>query len=152
LTPAGVEASRSAAVTDLLQTDLTGATPWAVGGRDRGPFAAELPAGTLHVAIPIDDRWQLRVDGQSVDARPAFGVTTAFDVATSTGVDGDATLQYRTSPLRWLAVLVQVSAWIGLLLVISRVELRRRRRRPAPALPDEPDAVLSFDALAQDAS
>jgi hypothetical protein len=144
LTEAGVEASRSAAVTDLLQTDLSGATPWAVGGRDRGPFAADLPSGTLHVAVPIDDRWQLRVDGEVVDSRPAFGVTTAFDATSS----GAATLKYRTSPVRWALVLLQVCAWIGLLLVISRVEPRRWRRRTAvPTTPDA-DAVLSFDALA----
>jgi GT2 family glycosyltransferase len=145
LTPAGSEASRSAAITDLLQTDLSGATPWAVGERERGPFAASLAAGTLHVAVPIDDRWQLRVDGVSVPSRPAFGVTTAFDAS----APGAATLEYRTSPSRWLLVLLQVCAWIALLIVISRVDLRRRRDRGHRPVEAPDDAMLSFDALAE---
>jgi GT2 family glycosyltransferase len=140
LTASGAEASQSAAISDLVQTDVSGATPWAIGGRPRGPFSDELDAGTLAVAIPFDARWTLRVDDADVEGRPAFGSTTAFDAP----VAGAATLTYGTSPTRPLVVFLQALAWLVLLVVASRFDGSSfRRRRAAPA--SDVSTVLSFD-------
>jgi GT2 family glycosyltransferase len=148
LTAAGAEASRSAAVSDLVQSDLSGAVPWSVGARERGPFAGDLPAGTLSMAVPTDDRWTLRVDGESVPSRPAFGVTTAFDVPTA----GAGRLQYDTALTRWLAMLLQLLAWGAVLVVASRWEPSSLRPRRRPATTTASESVLSFDDTTVDPS
>jgi hypothetical protein len=127
-------------VSELVQTDLSGAAPWAIGGPMRGPFSDELTAGTLAVAIPFDARWTLRVDDTDVEARPAFGSTAAFDAP----VSGPATLSYSTSPTRPLAVVLQALAWIALLVVASRLDGSSFRRRRAAPVADVA-TVLSFD-------
>jgi GT2 family glycosyltransferase len=117
LTPAGAEASKQAGGEVVAQSDLRGATPWAVGSPDRGDATGPLPAGTLHVAVPFDSHWKLTVNGRNVPGRRAFGATLAFDVP----VAGNGRLTYETNPLRLGIVALQLLALVALAFAGSRV-------------------------------
>lgn len=128
LTEAGAEASRQAGGEAVAQADLRGATPWAVGSRDRGDAVGPVPEGTLHVAVPYDRHWTLTVDGKSVPGRRAFGSTTAFDIPGA----GTATLSYDTGFVRPLWAVVQLLLVLGLLAAAGRTNARSfipRRRQ-----------------------
>ncbi|MCB0956438.1 MAG: glycosyltransferase [Ilumatobacteraceae bacterium] len=127
LTASGADASLLAGDEAGVSADLRGSVPFAIGAQDIGPAGGQVEAGTLHVAVPYDPAWTLTVDGQSVAARRAFGVTMAYDVPAG----GDATLEYDTPLTRSLWLLAQLVVWLGLALAATRFQpsvfLRRRR-------------------------
>ena len=129
LTPLGADASTQAGGEAVAQSDLRGSAPFAVGAPARGPAGGDLPAGTLHVAVPFDEGWRLTVAGSPVEGRRAFGATTAFDVPTA----GAAVLEYRTGAGRQLMVLLQALALVVLGVIASGARAPRmiRRRRSA---------------------
>jgi GT2 family glycosyltransferase len=141
LTPAGAAASKQAGGEVVAQSDLRGATPWAVGSPDRGDATGDLPAGTLHVAVPYDRHWKLTVDGRSIPGRRAFGATLAFDVPTA----GRGRLTYETSPIRLGIVGLQLLALIALAFAGSSVRSSNLvpRRRIAAIGDVEPVADLT---------
>ena len=113
-------------------------------GADRTRSArGDVPVGTVHLGITPDSNWRLSVDGQDVDVRPAFGVTSAYDIPTA----GDAVLDYRTGGGRRAALLVVGLAWLATVLAASRLGvpavLRRSRTRDETLLDldREPGAV-----------
>jgi len=129
LTPAGAAASQQAGDEALASADLSGSTPFGVGARDRGPATGPVQPGVVHVAVPVDQRWTLEVDGRQAESHPAFGSTIGFDVPTA----GAATLRYDTSLARPLFVILQLFVWVALVLAASRFDpssIRRRRKRP----------------------
>lgn len=121
LTPTGAEASALAGDEAGTRVDLFGAVPFAAGGQLRGPVSGELPAGTLHVAVPFDKRWSLEVSGTEVEPRRSFGSGMAWDVAAG----GPATLQYDASLLRSLWLVVWTLLWAVLGIAASRAETGR---------------------------
>jgi GT2 family glycosyltransferase len=132
LTEAGTAASREAGIGALVRADLRGAQPVLTGDSINGA-TFPVAAGTLQVAVPFDERWELIVDGRAIEPRPSFGTTTAFEVPTA----GDGTLRYRTPLGHRLAVVAQVSLWLVAAFCASRLTLRRPRRpaeivTPAP--------------------
>ncbi|MBI4883216.1 MAG: glycosyltransferase family 2 protein [Actinobacteria bacterium] len=127
LSEQGAAASRQAGGEVLAQADLRGSVPFAVGSPDRGDSTGDVAAGTLHIAIPYDEHWQLFVDGQRVLSRRAFGSTLAFDIP----VAGRATLSYETSRYRSLWLTMQLILWLGLALAASRLQPSRLLRRRA---------------------
>lgn len=158
LTSVGAQASEQAGKEAVAQSDLRGTTPWAIGAADRGDAVGALTAGTLHVAVPFDPDWHLRVDGTDVPGRRAFGATMAFDAPTA----GNGTLSYDTGLLRPLWIIVQLVLVIALLFAASRVRstnLVARRRlvvlddetpvadltspypSPVPTQADDPDSL-----------
>ncbi|HSM66913.1 MAG TPA: hypothetical protein VK860_11450, partial [Ilumatobacteraceae bacterium] len=124
LTGSAAEASSSAGSEVLVRSELSGANPVFVGVDQFGSTVDDVQAGVVHLAVPFDDNWSLRVDGESVPARRAFGETTAFDVTTG----GVATLAYDSPAIRFLAVLVQALLWIVALGVVSRIQVPTPRR------------------------
>ena len=64
--------------------------------------------------------WELRVDGRTAERSRAFGWANAFVSPAS----GDATLRFRTSPLRYGAVAAELVVWV----VVLRHLVRTRRR------------------------
>jgi hypothetical protein len=127
LGPGGAEASRSAGVENAILSEFSGDVPaLAHAGVPTRSVAGELPVGTFHLSVPFNDRWGLAgPDGSAVPARPAFGVSTAWDVAAA----GSHTLSFRTGGVHTAAVLMQFVAWSVLLWVA--VSRGRRPKRTA---------------------
>jgi GT2 family glycosyltransferase len=110
---------RVAAATDLGSA----AEPVLTHRAGAARYTGRVGAGTVFVAEGADAGWQLRVDGEVAERSKALGWGNRFEVARA----GDATLRYRTSPLRWAAVAVQLALWLG----VAAWFLRDRRRRRA---------------------
>lgn len=144
LTADGVEASNEAGAAALARADPSGATPIMVGADHLTRATVDVPAGTVHLAVPFDRAWQLDVDGAPVEARPAFGATMAFDSAAA----GQASLRYDTPASRRALVIAQVLGFLLVALAATDIRLRRPRMRARVAAgPVEP--VLTFDPLMQ---
>jgi hypothetical protein len=94
-----------------------------IGADQFGTTTDEVAAGVVHVAVPFDDNWSLVVDGDSIEPRRAFGVTTAFDV----GAGGVGELRYDTSSTRSLLVALQVVLWVLAIFAAARISVPRGR-------------------------
>ena len=126
LDDAGAAASRLAGEENLARADLSDNIPVLVGA-DGGEPAVEgavLP-GTVHLAIPFDDRLELRVGDATIAPRTGFGVTTAFDVPEG----GVATLDYIPGGERGWWRAAQTVLWIAVLATAigARASFARRR-------------------------
>jgi len=143
LTADGAEASQTAGVEALAQSDTSGATPIMIGADHRDAARAPVEAGsTVHLAVPFDRAWALAVDGADVPPRPAFGSTMAFDVPAA----GTAELAYQTSRLHALWQFAQVLGWAAVALAATNIGARRGRpRRRSIEAPVEP--VITLDPL-----
>lgn len=125
LTGATAEASRTAGNEALVRADMTSAVPAFSGADARSSMTMDVPAGTVHLAVPFDPNWGLEVDGRTVEARRAFGVTTAFDVENA----GPATLSYSTPGSRTVLLTLQLLIWAVVLFGATRVSIPLTRRR-----------------------
>jgi GT2 family glycosyltransferase len=143
LTDDGAASSTDAGAAALAQSDLAGATPIMPGADHLSPATAEVPAGTVHLAVPVDRRWDLAVDGTTVDSRPAFGLTMAFDVETA----GSATLEYRTSRTYHLVLLAQALLWLALVLAATSVRVGRPRMRSRGMPTSIGEPVFTMDPI-----
>lgn len=109
------------AVTDPFEAtiglDLSASDPILDDARSPTRFSGELPPGPAYLAESSSSRWELRAGGKAVPRERAFGWANSFSV----GQGGPASLQYRTSPLRWLAIAGQALLWLAVLrLVLSK--------------------------------
>ena len=120
LSAAGAASSKLAGASSMIETDIAGATPLPTPKRPEGTITAEVAAGTVHLGVPYTTKWKLTLDGVAVGARPAFGLTDAFDLPTK----GKVVLSYSTSVLHTLAVLLQFVAWS----VVAFIAVARRRK------------------------
>lgn len=136
----------------LAQGDFSGSTP-VLQGLDRSLDATQVvPAGVLHVAIPFDDRLALTVDGNRVEPRSAFGLTTAFDVPAG----GTAAIDYRRDGSRSVWLGVQAALWLAVLAIAAGARTAFTRRRTLTELDetiidlaDEPNAsAIAGEVLA----
>ena len=141
LTAAGAESSKLAGSTSMIATNIGGATALPSVDRPDAPVSADVAAGTVQVAVPFTSRWKLTVNGADIPARPAFGLTTAFDVSSP----GRATVSFQKTTLHSLLVLVQFIAWCVLIFVATsrrKYSLRRAQLVQAVVV-DEPAIVLN---------
>ena len=104
----------------MIATDIGGAQPLGESVRPEASTTATVKPGTVHLAVPYTSRWQLKANGQSIPARPAFGLTNAYDVSTEANVE----LSFHASAVHTVLVLVQFVAWC----VVAFIALSRRRR------------------------
>lgn len=118
------EASTESGLEILVRSDLSAASPAFIGADQFGTTTDDVDASVVHVAVPFDDAWRLVVDGTAIEARVAFGETTAFDVATP----GVGELGYETSSIRRLLVILQTVLWGVALLAAGRVSVPFGRR------------------------
>lgn len=125
----------------MIATDIGGATALPSVDRADNSVTAEVAAGTVHVAVPFTSRWKLTVNGAEVTARPAFGLTTAFDVA----APGRATISFKRTPIHSLLVLTQFVAWcLVIFIALSRRAFSFRRAKPVQVVVvDEPAIVMN---------
>jgi GT2 family glycosyltransferase len=123
LTGETAAASRADDPATLVMADLSSAT-LTFGGVDGLDAAGDdLVRGTVHHAVPFDDRWVLTVNGREVAARTAFGFTTAYDVDAGAGE-----LAYRSPASRALWLIAQAALWVAVLVAASRIRLPARFR------------------------
>ena len=124
-------ASEQASDIALTSQELKSTTPMLV---DENSVAAKrvssrFSGGTVHVAVPFDSRWHLMVDDAQLSPRVAFGSSTAFDAP----IAGVASLQYQTSPLRYLYLILQALVWLCLLMLAANFSRFRGRIRQIEA-------------------
>jgi hypothetical protein len=140
LTAAGAESSKLAGATSMIATSIGGAVSLPASDRTDATVVGDVAAGTLHIAVPFTSRWKVTVNGSDVPARPAFGLTTAYDIATP----GRAVVSYKSTSLHSLLILVQFVAWcLVIFIALSRRKYSFRRTQPAVAIvSNEPAIVL----------
>lgn len=121
LTAAGAASSQLAGATSMIAIDISGASPLPAQTRPEGAIAADVEPGTLHLAVPFSSRWKLTLGSDQIEARPAFGLTNAYDIASA----GRIRLGFESSFIHSFAVLLQFAAWC----VVAFFALVRPRRR-----------------------
>lgn len=141
LTDVGAESSKLAGATSMIAADIGGAASLPSVNRADASETADVAAGTVHIAVPFTSRWKLTVNGAEIPARPAFGLTTAFDVEKA----GRATVSYSSTTIHAMLILLQFVAWCTVLFIaMSRRKFSLRRSRPAQAIViNEPAIVMS---------
>ncbi|HEV7886009.1 MAG TPA: glycosyltransferase family 2 protein [Acidimicrobiales bacterium] len=106
---------------DAVRADLTGARPVLLREKSPTTFTGRIPrVGDVYLSEASSARWRL----SGAERRRAFGWANAFTVDRA----GSATLRYHTSPLRYLAVLIELGLW---LLVVRFLVRSWRPRRGA---------------------
>jgi hypothetical protein len=136
LAPAGGAldlASQASGFAETAKRPLIGAAaPVLIGDalRSDGPITG---AGVVVVGSTGTDAWQLTVDGQAIDRRPAYGWASAYAV---TG-PGDAMLTVRTSGAHRAFLSMQIVGWVAAILMAFQRRAVVGARVPEP----EPDAV-----------
>ena len=79
------------------------------------------------------------VNGLPVEARPAFGLTNAYDVATPARIR----LEFQSSVVHTLAVLAQFVAWC-VVAFIALMRPRRKSRKSSAILLESEAPVMTF--------
>jgi hypothetical protein len=140
LTSAGSESSKLAGATSMIATNIGGAVSLPASDRPDATVAGDIAAGTLHIAVPFTSRWNVAVDGVDIAARPAFGLTTAYDIASP----GRVIVSYKSTSLHTLLILGQFVAWcLVIFIALSRRKYSFRRTQPVVAIvSNEPAIVL----------
>jgi hypothetical protein len=123
------DASRRRSPDELVAVDTSGAEPTMIGVDESRRAEASVEPGVLHLGVPLDEAWELDVNGAEVAGRTGFGVTTAYDVTS----DGSAELQYRSPASRGTWLIVLGALWIVALVAASRVRVPARLRPSRPA-------------------
>ena len=122
LTPGGAESARSAGAETLVASDLAGAVAVLPGLPGNRSAAGDVPAGTLHLAVPYSSRWTVTgADGSRRAPSPAFGLTNVYDLSSGSGA---VSVSYEPSVLMTTLAVLSVMLW----LVTLRVAVPRRRR------------------------
>jgi GT2 family glycosyltransferase len=133
-------ASRVEDAADAVMADLSSAVPVFPRATAQDPASDDVTGGTVHLAVPFDDKWSLAVDGSRVPAREAFGVTTAYDVRGA----GTAVLEYRSPASRTVSLVVQAALWVLVLVAASRIKVPARFRPTR----FEDETIIDLDAAA----
>ena len=123
LSTAARDASRRSGLEAARTTEMTGSQP--VLPRERSPFRYEgrVPGrSTVYLSEGSSSAWELEAGGQNAPRRKAFGWANAYEVRDG----GRATLRYRTSPLRFVAIAVEAVVWA--VAIRTMADIRRRRR------------------------
>ena len=116
LSLAGAAGSHQAGAAAIAQVDLAGSTP--VTGS-----TFTVSPGTVHLAVPFNNGWRLRVGATDVAPRRAFGSTVAFD----TNAAGQATLHFTRPLSRLVWIAIQLGCWLLALAIAADLRIRRRR-------------------------
>jgi hypothetical protein len=139
LTSAGAASSQLAGATSMIATDISGAMPLPAQTRPEGAIEADVEPGTIHLAVPFSSRWKLTLDGNKIEARPAFGLTNAYDIASA----GRIRLGFESSFFHSFAVLLQFAAWcVVAFFALVRPRRRSRRNSSTSSIVDAP--VMRF--------
>ena len=139
LTTSGAASSQLAGATSMIATDISGATPLPTQTRPEGAIEADVEPGTVHLAVPFSTHWKLTLDGKKIEARPAFGLTNAYDIESA----GRIRLGFESSLFHSFAVLLQFAAWcVVAFFALVRPRRRSRRNSSTSSIADAP--VMRF--------
>jgi len=95
----------------------------------------------VHLSVPFTSRWKVLLNGLDVPARPAFGLTNAYDIA----APGKLEMSFSASLLHTCVVLLQFVAWcIVVFIAISRK--RRKKSSQVSAQLSAEGAVIHMNA------
>jgi len=108
----------------LVRSDVGGAQPILEGSAAWRERAQQISGGVVHLGVPFDDRWTLRVDGQSVEGRGSFGSVMSFDASAG----GTVSLGYSTPITRYLWIAIHIGLWVVVFAGVLRPVRRRRGR------------------------
>ena len=139
MTASGAASSRLAGATSMIATDISGAMPLPTQTRPEGAIEADVEPGTVHLAVPFSTHWKLTLNGNKIEARPAFGLTNAYDIASA----GRIRLGFESSRIHSLAVLLQFSVWC-VVAFFALVRPRTRSRRNSSVSPVIDAPVMKF--------
>ena len=137
LTDAGAEAAKSAGAESMIANDLAGATPVLPRVLSSRDLTTDMPAGTLHLAVPFTGRWRVESGGSVQVPSPAFGLTNSYSVAA-----GPATVRFETPFMGRLVAYLVAAAWVAVLWVAVPRRVRPRRRTKSTAMPAQDAAIL----------
>lgn len=105
---------------DTVRTEFGGARPVLARAESATSFKGDLPQpGYVSLSESSSDRWRLTVGGSRAERQRAFGWANVFAADEA----GPASLRYRTSPVRWLAILIELLVWLA---VVRTLVMRRR--------------------------
>lgn len=126
LRPDQAQAGLQPGLAALASVDLIG-SPFALPlQRARARFQGPVSQGdVVFLSEASSGRWQLRVGDATARRSDAFGWANVFTAPAT----GTATVRYRSSPWRYLAVLLEVVVWLAVALRL--VAGRRSARAPA---------------------
>jgi hypothetical protein len=108
----------------LVRSDVGGAQPILEGVSAWRERTQQISGGVVHLGVPFDERWTLRVDGESVDGRGSFGSVMSFDASAG----GTVSLDYSTPITRYLWIVVHIGLWIVVFVGVLQPVRRRRGR------------------------
>jgi hypothetical protein len=138
LPDAAVEPSTRSGPDAARTTELAGA-PKALAPAGTNRFEGAWPGPELYFAESYSSRWSFDPDGAgSAVHRKAFGWANAWTAPAAPG----ATLAYRTSPLRYAALLLELGLWA----VLVRLVLQGLRERTAATAPRSSTATGVVEA------
>jgi len=113
-------------VLDRTFPAVQGAPPALLDDAGVEHFAGQIDQPALvYLASAADDGWKLSVGGENATRQKALGWANAFQVDTT----GQASLEYRTSTTRGIALVVQILLWLAAIVYILRVRVVRDERR-----------------------
>ncbi|CAN5743175.1 glycosyltransferase [soil metagenome] len=93
------------------------------------------PDADVVAAVPADDSWTLRVDGEEVDTGEAYG----WALHATAPAAGVGEVSYATSTGLRALILLQPFLWAVAIVTRSRAMARARRRDRGPIVEPEPD-------------
>ncbi len=141
LTANGAASSKLAGATSMIATDIGGASAFGVAARPEASTSAVVEAGTVHLAVPYTSRWKVKANGAPISARPAFGLTNAYDIPANSRVE----LSFETSMVHSILVLVQFVAWcLVVFIAFSRRRQFIRRVKPVALATEVSDPAITI--------
>ena len=142
LTTSGAEASRSAGAESMIANDLTGATPVLPSLGTRREASVQAEPGTLHLAVPYTAKWKVEAGGVDVPARPAFGLTNAYDITAT----GNVRVSFESSVLGTMMAAVMAVIWAFVVWVAIPRRRRAVRRSTTPVVTGD---AITFGGVEQ---
>lgn len=123
LTAAGSDAASSGGDEALAVVDMSGAVPVSSLARPWKSVSESVPAGTLHLGVPLDGSWSVTVDGRAIDLGASFGSVMSATIDDP----GVLELSHERPFSRILWTFVQFVLWA--ILVVGWRQPRRLGRR-----------------------
>jgi GT2 family glycosyltransferase len=120
LRPDQAQAAKGEGLASVAAVDLSGSPLALPKESSRARYQGPVQQGdVVFLSEAASPRWELRVAGRPAPRTEAFGWANAFTAPAG----GPATLRYRTSPWRYLAVLIELTLFLA---VLQRIFARRR--------------------------